>query len=171
MLQIRPATYDDIPLIRKNADEVFRKTYSEILTPEQMEYMIDWMYSEDSLRSQIGTPGKAFFLAEDGEYFGGYVSVEVQGKTDDGTPLYHLQKIYVMPQFQGTGLGKQLFEHVMAYLHTVGGTPFRVELNVNRNNKAIGFYERMGMFRDREGDFPIGHGFYMNDYIYAIEQK
>lgn len=168
-MNIRPATYEDIPRIRENADKVFRHTYAEILTPEQMDYMIDWMYSEESLRHQIGTPGKAFFLAEEGDDFGGYASVEVQGRKDDGTQIYHLQKIYVMPRFQGTGLGKMLFEHVMDYLVTVGGKPFRVELNVNRHNKAVGFYEKMGMFRDREGDFPIGHGYYMNDYIYAIE--
>ena len=32
-----------------------------------------------------------------------------------------------------------------------------MELNVNRNNKALLFYERMGMRKLREGDFPIGN--------------
>lgn len=170
-MQIRPATYDDIPVIRENAEVVFRATYADIITPDQMDYMIDWMYSEESLRNQIGAPGKAFFIALDDSGFGGYVSVEMQGKMEDGTPLFHLQKIYVMPQLQGTGLGRKLFEHIVSYLRTVGGAPFRIELNVNRNNKAVGFYEKMGMFRDREGDFPIGRGFYMNDYIYALDVR
>lgn len=39
------------------------------------------------------------------------------------------------------------------------------ELNVNRYNKALEFYLRMGMQIDRSGDFDIGGGFYMNDYI------
>jgi len=26
----------------------------------------------------------------------------------------------------------------------------------------------MGMQKDRQGDFPIGNGFYMNDYIMAM---
>ena len=30
-----------------------------------------------------------------------------------------------------------------------------MELNVNRNNKALQFYEHMGMRKLREGDFPI----------------
>lgn len=41
----------------------------------------------------------------------------------------------------------------------------RFELNVNRNNRAVGFYEHMGLCKDHDGDFPIGSGFYMNDYI------
>jgi hypothetical protein len=40
-----------------------------------------------------------------------------------------------------------------------------MELNVNRHNRAVTFYEHMGMHKDREGDFPIGEGYYMNDYI------
>ena len=41
--------------------------------------------------------------------------------------------------------------------------------NVNRNNKAVGFYEHMGMKKSREGDFPIGNGYYMNDYIMQLK--
>lgn len=47
--------------------------------------------------------------------------------------------------------------------------PARVELNVNRHNPAVAFYEHMGMHKDREGDFDIGHGYFMNDYIMAME--
>lgn len=44
-----------------------------------------------------------------------------------------------------------------------------MELNVNRENRARYFYERMGMRRLREGDFPIGEGYYMNDYIMGLD--
>ena len=47
--------------------------------------------------------------------------------------------------------------------------PCMMELNVNRRNRALHFYERMGMRRLREGDFPIGDGYYMNDYIMGLE--
>ena len=43
------------------------------------------------------------------------------------------------------------------------------ELNVNRHNKALDFYKKMGMSIDRSGDFDIGGGFYMNDYIMRKE--
>ena len=44
-----------------------------------------------------------------------------------------------------------------------------MELNVNRNNKALDFYYRMGMRKDRQGDFDIGNGFFMNDYIMVLD--
>ena len=43
-LNIRPATTADIALIGQLADVCFRHTYREILSAEQLEYMMDWMY-------------------------------------------------------------------------------------------------------------------------------
>ena len=53
MFTIRKATLDDIDIIRSLASVVFPHTYKEILSPEQLEYMMDWMYSADSLKKQM----------------------------------------------------------------------------------------------------------------------
>ena len=74
-LSIRPAGIEDIPVIREMADIVFRETYKDILSPEQMEYMMDWMYSEEHLREQMDS-GHPYFLAFCGEVPAGYVSVQ-----------------------------------------------------------------------------------------------
>ena len=55
------------------------------------------------------------------------------------------------------------------YIKEIHPEPCMLELNVNRNNKALHFYEHMGMKKLREGDFPIGNGYYMNDYIMGKE--
>ena len=166
---IRSASLNDIPLIRDMADVVFRKTYASILSPEQMEYMMDWMYSAGSLLRQITDPGKWFCIAECGGVPAGYVSYELDGSTSDGRPLYHLQKLYVMPEFQGQGIGSALLSHVKSALAASCPGGCRIELNVNRCNPAVGFYEHSGMYSDRSGDFPIGNGFFMNDYIYTLD--
>lgn len=164
MLEIKKATVADIPTIRDIAGEAFPATYRDILTPEQLAYMMEWMYSAGSLRSQMEDEGHTFFLAiADGEPVG-YVSMEQQGPD-----LFHLQKIYVLPSRQTGGIGRRLFEHVIETIRTLHPTPCRMELNVNRYNRALGFYEHMGMRRDRQGDFDIGHGYFMNDYIMALD--
>ena len=172
-ISIRYATPADVPTIHAMADVVFRKTYREILSPEQIDYMMDWMYSIDSLKVQVAGEGKWFLLAEareDGEQRKcGYASFETEGRTSDGRPLFHLQKLYVMPEWQGCGLGEKLLNAVVDGIRSVAGGPARMELNVNRYNRAVSFYEKMGLKRDRQGDFEIGHGWYMNDYIYALD--
>ena len=45
----------------------------------------------------------------------------------------------------------------------------RIELNVNRNNPSVAVYESLGFAVAREEKNDIGNGFYMDDYVYAIE--
>lgn len=164
MLSIRKATIEDCRLINKMAGVVFPDTYRALLSAGQLEYMIEWMYSPDSLRKQMEEDGHVYFIADnDGEPCG-YVSVEQQEEN-----LFHLQKLYVLPQFQGLRVGRFLFEKAVGYIKEVHPSPCLMELNVNRNNKAISFYQKMGMRKMREGDFHIGNGYYMNDYIMGIE--
>lgn len=165
-LLIRRASADDIPLIRSLADVTFRDTYREILSPDQMDYMMEWMYSEASLRRQMEQDGHVYFIAESDGHPCGYVSAQPHGLQDDQSYLFELQKLYVLPGFQGLHIGQRLYEHVTAFVrNSAGGWPCRVELHVNRNNKAVSFYRRFGLEILREGDYPIGHGYFMNDYI------
>lgn len=163
MLTIRPATLADIPLIRRLAEEAFPATYRSILSTEQLWWMMEWMYAPESLRRQM-EEGHCFYIAAwEGEACG-YLSIERQEEH-----LFHLQKIYLIPAFQGRGIGRALFETAKAHIRSLGRLPARMELNVNRENSALAFYERMGMTRLRTVDIPIGEGFYMNDYIMGIE--
>lgn len=163
MIEIRPATTDDIPAIQSVAEVAFRSTYAEILTPDQLDYMMDWMYSTASLHSQMENEGHRYYVAWDEATPVGYVSIQQEG--DD---LFHLQKIYVLPERQGERLGRRLFEQACTAVKALHPAPCTLELNVNRYNRALGFYERMGMQIARQGDFPIGNGYYMNDYIMSL---
>ena len=86
MLTIRQAAETDCPLIRRMAAEVFPATYREILTPAQLDYMMEWMYSETSLREQFRAGHVWFIASSDGEPCG-YVSVERQGGDLKNHPL------------------------------------------------------------------------------------
>lgn len=165
MFDIRKATIDDCAAIQEVAREAFPATYKDILTPEQMDYMMDWMYSTANLHKQMEQEGHIYFIAWQEEKPVGYVSIQLQSKD-----LFHLQKIYVLDAYQGLGLGRVLFWRSLKYIKEVlHPAPFVFELNVNRHNeKAVIFYERMGMRKDREEDCPIGNGFYMNDYIMTM---
>lgn len=164
MFKIRKADISDCKLINELAWKTFPQTYKDIITPEQSDFMMEWMYSLDNLKKQMTEENHVYLLAYQGEQCAGYVSVQPQGEN-----LYHLHKIYVLPEMQGSGCGRFLFDNAIKYIKTVHPAPCTMELNVNRTNKAIAFYEHMGMRKERSGDFPIGNGFYMNDYIMALD--
>ena len=165
MFKIRKATLEDISLINELAWITFPHTYQELLSPGQIDFMMDWMYSETNLQKQISEDGHIYFLAFKGDEPAAYLSI--QPESED---IYHLQKIYVLPSYQGQKLGKLLFNHAIKSIKEIHPTPCQIRLNVNRyNTKAVDFYFRMGMKKVFEGDFDIGHGYLMTDYIMALD--
>lgn len=85
MFTIRKATSADCGLIHKLAWQIFPETYKEILSKEQIEYMMEWMYSLESIRQQMEEEGHVYLIACEECEAAGYVSVQQQGKD-----LFHL---------------------------------------------------------------------------------
>jgi ribosomal protein S18 acetylase RimI-like enzyme len=72
-----------------------------------------------------------------------------------------------MPQSQGKGTGKFVINEILKAIIIKGGKA--LQLNVNRNNRAKEFYEKLGFTIIREEDNDIGNGYLMNDYV--MEKK
>ncbi|WP_300729909.1 GNAT family N-acetyltransferase [uncultured Bacteroides sp.] len=164
MFMIKKADIADIPVINKLAWATFPETYKDIISKEQIDYMMDWMYSPENLRKQMEEEGHIYYIAYEECEAAGYVSIQQEDKD-----VFCLQKIYVLPYYQKYHLGKELFKQAIKGIKEIHPEPCLMELHVNRNNKAIGFYEHMGMRKLREGDFEIGNGYYMNDYIMGLD--
>lgn len=80
MITIRRATADDWTTVRKVAEMAFPATYSDILSERQIDYMMEWMYSAESLVRQM-EEGHVFYIAYDGDGVPvGYVSIQPGGK-------------------------------------------------------------------------------------------
>lgn len=156
-LAIRVAGIPDIPLIQGLAMQVWPQTYAPIISPEQIEYMLERMYSASSLERQMRDRHE-FIIVTDHEEPVGFASI---GPPESGT--YKLHKIYILPSMQGKGAGAYVIGELMKAIARNGGRT--LQLNVNRNNPARGFYERMGFSVIREEDIDIGQNFYMNDYV------
>ena len=165
MITIQQATLDDCADIQAVANVAFPATYANILSEDQLKYMMEWMYATENLHKQMLDEGHTYYIARtESGVPAGYVSIR-----QEGPDLYHLEKIYVLPDMQGKHIGHTLFKHAIRAIKALHPSPCRMELNVNRSNPALGFYKRMGMEKVREGDFPIGNGYYMNDYIMGME--
>lgn len=161
MITIREATAEDIPLIRNLAARIWPDAFGEILSSEQIAYMLDWMYSPRALESQLAS-GHHFLVAGDQGAVSGYASWEAPPAAD----FVKLHKLYVLPSAQGTGAGKALMEKVVDEARARGRISLR--LNVNRANKAVAFYQKRGFRIVGEEDNPIGNGYFMNDYVMAL---
>lgn len=151
-----------IPVIKELAETTWAVAYRDILSPGQMQYMLTQIYSPLSLEEQMLKKGHQFILAADaGEQPIGFASYSPADPTEEA--VYHLHKLYVLPSLQTKGTGSSLLQFVIEDSHKAGATA--ITLNVNRYNKALGFYLRNGFEITKEVDIDIGNGYYMNDYI------
>ena len=158
---IRPASFTDISFIREIAFKTWPPAYEALLGREQVEYMLDLLYSVKALEDQMKNQ-HYFFLALKNYQPVGFTSFS---NIDQG--FFKLQKLYVLTSEQKTGLGLMLLETVETVSKSMGA--IQLQLNVNRKNPAKGFYERNGFVVLREDDIDIGSGYFMNDYIMQTE--
>lgn len=161
-LAIRPATLADIPTIIELAEATWEPTYRFIISKEQIDYMYRVIYTPASLQRQMAEQGHTFLLLYTDEHASGFASFSAQATAG----LYKLHKIYVLPSHQGRGLGHHLVQAVEQAVQRAGGRT--LELNVNRHNPALAFYERLGFQQHHEEDIPIGP-YWMNDYVMRKE--
>lgn len=157
---IRDASIADIPLVRDLTFKVWPQTYQAILTPAQIDYMLDMMYSESSLEKQIREGCQFILVYADGEPVGFASYQEI------AAGMFKLHKIYVLPSQQGKGTGRFFIEEILSRVKNLGGRS--LQLQVNKHNSAKLFYEKIGFRVVDEADFDIGNGFFMNDYIMEI---
>jgi len=161
LLHIRNASVNDIGLIRDLTFKIWPQTYAPIISQQQIDYMLELMYSEASLKKQMEDGCQFIFVYDDTEPVGFAAYQEIRPAT------WKLHKIYILATQQGKGTGKFVIDHIIKEIQQQVARA--LQLQVNRHNKARSFYEKLGFVVIDEADFDIGNGYFMNDYV--MEKK
>ena len=164
MLLLTEGAIEDFKTIREIAYKSWPNTYGSILSKEQIDYMLDLFYSEKTLLKNLNEKGHRFLLVNEGEVCLGFASYEHNYLNQKCTRLH---KIYLLPEAQGKGAGKLLIEAVENLAKE--NQSVLVSLNVNKFNKAISFYKKIGFQVVSDEEILLDHGYKMEDY--KMEKK
>ena len=182
--RIVTATPDEYETIRKIAHATWPDTFAGILTGAQIDYMLRMMYSRTAIEEQVAK-GHVFHLLVEGQRGNqngnpnphylratstrfkpvAYVSHQLDYLPDTAK----IHKLYALPAAQGRGYGKALIKKVATIARNAGQE--RLRLDVNYQNKAIGFYEHLGFDKIAEHTTEIGQGYLMEDWIMEMPLK
>ncbi len=163
MISIKTATEQDMQAVHILAHKIWPLAYSEILSPDHLEYMLELIYSLASLKHQLVELRHNFLIVLDNDNAVGFASFS---QKEENGAAYRLHKIYVSPQKQGAGTGKLLLAYIINSVKSAGGTS--LELHVNRQNNARYFYEKSGFEIIAQEDIDIGKGYFMNDFVMRL---
>ena len=164
MITISEATTNDLKTIQEIAYATWPVAYGEILSKEQLDYMLDKFYSEETLYDNLINKNHHFLLAYEETICLGFASYEHHYLDKNCTRLH---KLYMLPESQGKGIGKLLLDKIKDLAKENNSEI--ISLNVNKFNKAFSFYTKMGFEVVAEEELAIGNGYIMDDY--KMEKK
>lgn len=157
MKEITRITAADLKTVREIAYKTWPSAYGEILSKEQIQYMLDRFYNDNHLLNRMDTGSEFYVITLKGQASG---FIELKTHPDNRLKI---EKIYILPDQQGHQLGQLLI--TFATQKAAEYNTSSLFLNVNRYNKAIRFYEKQGFSIAGEEDIDIGSGYLMEDYI------
>ncbi|MBR6874179.1 MAG: GNAT family N-acetyltransferase [Ruminococcus sp.] len=164
MTGIRQLTTDaELAANAELAAVIWREHFVCIITPEQIEYMLDKFQSYEAMKRQV--------TQEHYEYYGFYldgVQVGYFAVADAGDGTLFLSKLYLRKEVRGRGYASQMFERIKAIGRERGLKSVWLTVN-RRNDSTVAVYRHWGMKVIREQDADIGNGFVMDDYVFSID--
>jgi ribosomal protein S18 acetylase RimI-like enzyme len=160
---IKKAEFNDISIIREIAQITWPVAFGEILSKEQLAYMMEMMYSQQVLENQL-LHGHEFYLFLEEERVLGFMGIEKNYKNQNQLKIH---KLYILPAEQGKKIGEKLI--LFAENICLEEQIQKLTLNVNRYNKALHFYEKLGFENVKSEDIEIGNGYLMEDFVMEKE--
>ena len=150
---------EELQIIRDIANDIWPKTFANILSAEQISYMMQMMYSPDVMANELKN-GYHFEIIKVDSCPAGYISWSPY--TPENTAKLH--KLYLLDRFHHRGIGSKMLKQVEYRAAAAGFT--RLTLNVNKfNEPAKKAYFRNGYTIIDSVQIDIGNGFIMDDFI------
>jgi diamine N-acetyltransferase len=141
----------DVESIRRLLHDTWMDTYSEFIPREDIIEYLEGYNSEDILRSFFIDKNVVGFIAEvDGEVAG----YEKTFYNQEENRLF-VQQLYILPRYQGSGLGKQLMAFAADHAQTFDLDRIWLGVMVN-NTPALLWYQNMGYQIMEKAPFTLG---------------
>ncbi|MCD2171779.1 GNAT family N-acetyltransferase [Rhizobium sp. C4] len=138
MFFVRSASEQDLKKVQTLLAETWRATYVPFYGTEKVEALIAEWHSPEALKKRLKTPHSEFLVADDGKVLAGMAYAAMADKPAKTAILHQL---YVHPDFQRQGIGRDLFAEIETCFPDADTMRLEVE---PKNAAAIAFYESHG---------------------------
>lgn len=144
----------------KMATAIVKEHFDPLIGKAQNDYMLQMFQSEDAIAAQLDSGYRYFFVA-DGERTVGFIAFYPKGQ------VMYLSKFYLYRDERGKGYAHQMLDFIIQETKKIGRDG--IELNVNKSNPVCQVYAHLGFKKIRDEKNDIGHGFYMDDFVYHLD--
>lgn len=148
----------DIAALSALATDIVREHFDPLIGKAQNDYMLSRFQTIEAITDQLEHGYQYYFVCEENQRIG-FLAFYPRGE------VLYLSKFYLQKAQRGKGYSKLMLQFVIEHAKQYGLD--RIVLNVNRDNSAVHAYEHLGFVKIREEKNDIGHGFFMDDFVFA----
>lgn len=153
---------EDIKELASLASAIWHEYWPVLLTPEQIDYMVENFQSENAINNQYDNENYTYYFIRENDKNAGYFGVSA--KQD----YLFLSKLYISKDYRAKGLGTMAFEKIKEIAQNQNYK--KIQLTVNKHNEnTIKAYLKWGFKIIDSVVTDIGSGFVMDDYIMSFE--
>ncbi len=164
MVQKLVKSSDEITKLSSFASDIWHEAFSELLTIEQIDYMLEKFLSPKAIFSSIKEGYEYYYLRDNYKDIG---FTAICQKSDN---TLFLSKLYLIKEQRGKGYLEKTFDFLKNYAKEKNLNS--IWLTVNKQNyRAIAGYKKMGMKVIRSEVTDIGSGFVMDDYVFSLSRE
>lgn len=156
-LNFKIADQQDLEVLLDLSLKTFYPAFAPLNTEENMRHYMEEAFSREQLKTELANDKSIFYLLEVDNSYVGYLKLNfapAQTDLNDPTSL-EIQRIYVLPGFQGLKLGEKMIQKAVAVAKEKQLQ--YLWLGVwEKNTRAIRFYQQHGFSIVGKHPFPFG---------------
>ncbi|WP_299061409.1 GNAT family N-acetyltransferase [uncultured Polaribacter sp.] len=156
MISIKKASIKDIKALSIVAQKAFFEPHQKAIPKEIMEAYIDDSFNEENLIKEINNKEFEYHLIFKNDVLVGYSKIIINYKNENikETNVTKMERLYLLKEFYGLGLGKQLFAYNLKLAKQQNQKGIWLYVWI-KNYKAIHFYKNAGFKKIASYHFPI----------------
>ncbi len=157
MMYQKVESEQEIELLAEVSNEIWHEYFPCILTPEQIDYMVEKFQSKQPMTKQI-EDGYLYYLVREENQIIGYIGLHPENEK------LFLSKLYLKKEARNHGYASQMLSFIETVTKKIGLST--IYLTVNKYNAhTITVYKKKGFVTVKDQVSDIGNGFVMDDYV------
>ena len=157
-IEIVTAKIDHAPAIAYIGRTAFKQAFAQLFQScTELDAYLDYTYSVDKIAGSIRKENNIYFIATADGLPVGFAKVKRHSLNDQLDSVFQseLQKLYVLKEYHGCGVGQSLLNAVTKFVESIEPECLWLDTYVG-NERAIRFYERNGFRKAGTHHFTIG---------------
>ena len=142
-MELKKAFIEDIIELKKICIDAYSLNFHNHWNDGGLEWYLDNEYNDKRLALDLSDENTEYYFIEHKEKQVGFIKTKINLSSDFIANSVELEKIYVLPECKGMGIGKLALNDIIQKTKNSGKESIFLRV-IDTNENAIAFYEKLG---------------------------